>query len=367
MKITIDREKILPMLGNMANITDRRPIQPILGNVLIQAEKEQCKFVATDLEVQLSASIGNPADQEGQCTVPGRKLFDICRALPEGSQIQIHKDGEKVTVRAGNARFTLHTLPAETFPYLSISKPACSGSCLAPALRSALNTAATAMAQNDARFFLNGILLEIQDNLLRCVSTDGHRLAMMEIPFDVLGDTPLYQGILPRKAVIELLRLLASNNGEATLMLAETSFVLEQDDLQFSCKLIDAKYPEYRRVIPENHPHLAEVDRQELKNALQQVSILTADKNPATRMTLKPEQMILRAHNEEQEDAEIGFPINFSGPTMEIAFNIHYLLDTTQIFAEETLTMRLRDGGSSAVFTSAGQDTPLYVVMPMRI
>lgn len=367
MKFVIDREKILPILGNMANITDRRPIQPILGNILIHAEKERCRFLATDLEVQLSASIDNPVDQEGQCTVPGRKLFDICRALPENSQIQIHKDGEKVTVRAGNARFTLHTLPAETFPYLSIADPGCSGSCLSPALHSALNTAATAMAQNDARFFLNGVLLEIQGSLLRCVSTDGHRLAMMEIPFDSLGDTPLYQGILPRKAVIELLRLLASNTGEATLLLAETSFVLEQDDLQFACKLIDAKYPEYRRVIPENHPHLAQVDRQKLKSALQQVSILTADKNPATRMTLNPEQMILRAHNEEQEDAEIGFPIHFDGPTMEIAFNIHYLLDATQIFAEETLTMRLRDGGSSALFTSAEQGTPLYVVMPMRI
>ncbi|MGE4529819.1 MAG: DNA polymerase III subunit beta [Acidithiobacillus sp.] len=365
MKLTMDREDLIPILANMANIADRRPVQPILAHVLIEATDQHCRFIATDQEVQLSVDKAHPVDAPGHCAVPARKLYDICRALPEHSPIEFHQDGQKLLLKSSKSRFTLHTLPAEQFPYLTIRSSRCQGNCDAALFREALAVTANTMAQNDARIFLNGVLLEVATTELRLVATDGHRLAMMTLPFANSLEGESYQCILPRKAVLELLRILGS--GDIHLELSDTSFVLDDGKQQFSCKLIDAKYPEYRRVIPQGHPFSALIDRQIFKSGLQQSEVLVSDRNPTTHVHLGEDKMTLRSRNEEQEEGEIEIPIEYQSTEIDIAFNSRYLTDTIQIFAQENLRMRVKDGNSAAVFTPIDCDNPLYILMPVRL
>ncbi|PKY09520.1 DNA polymerase III subunit beta [Acidithiobacillus marinus] len=365
MKLTMDREDILPVLANMANIADRRPVQPILAHVLIEATEQHCRFIATDQEVQLSVEKDHPVDHPGSCAVPARKLYDICRALPEHTPLELHKEGEKLLLKAVKSRFTLHVLPAEQFPYLNIHSSRCQGNCDAAQFREALAVTANTMAQNDARVFLNGVLLEIQEQEMRLVATDGHRLSMMSLPFanSLEGDT--FQCILPRKAVMELLRIIHS--GDIQLSLSDTSFVLDDGSQQFACKLIDAKYPDYRRVIPQGHPFFAILDRQGFKSALQQSEVLVSDRNPTTQVRLAENLMILRSRNEEQEEGEIELTIQYQNEVIDIAFNSRYLTDTIQIFNQDEIRMRVKDGNSAAVFTPMDADNPLYILMPVRL
>ncbi len=365
MKIHLERERILPILSAMASIANRRPIQPILSHVLLESREGKIRFLATDLEVQLAAQMETPIDTPGKTTVPARKLFEIFRTLPENVQIELKQEGEHLRIRSGNARFSLHTLPAEQFPGLQPGETRLQGHCEAESFHTALSVASISMAQNDARFFLNGVLVEITGQQMRLVATDGHRLSLMHIPFVQEGAHGSYQGILPRKAVLELLRLVASGN--LSLCFSDTSFVLETADQQFSCKLVDAKYPDYRRVIPVGHPSKAHVQRMGFKNALQQIDIVSSDKNPAAILVFQDGEITLRSRNEEQEEAEIQIPAEFHGEKVEIAFNTRYLMDSAQILEDEDIQVSIKDGSSSAMFTGPESDNPLYIVMPIRL
>lgn len=365
MKLTMDREDILPVLANMANIADRRPVQPILAHVLIEAAGQHCRFIATDQEVQLSVDKDHPVDMPGSCAVPARKLYDICRALPEHTPLEFHTDGDKLLLKAAKSRFTLHVLPASQFPYLSIHSNRCQGHCDAAQFREALAVTANTMAQNDARIFLNGVLLEIQGQEMRLVATDGHRLAMMTLPFASSLEAESFQCILPRKAVMELLRIVST--GDIQLSLSDTSFVLDDGSQQFACKLIDAKYPDYRRVIPQGHPFFAVIDRQSFKSALQQSEVLVSDRNPTTQVHLDDNLMTLRSRNEEQEEGEVELTIAYQSQALDIAFNSRYLTDTIQIFNQDQIRMRVKEGNSAAVFTPMDVDNPLYILMPVRL
>ncbi|MGK9450071.1 DNA polymerase III subunit beta [Acidithiobacillus caldus] len=365
MKIRVERDTLLPLLASMVSVADRRPIQPILSHLLVTAESDSLRCVATDLEIQLLAHIPAQVEQAGSCAIPARKLYDICRSLPEGSAMDILRDKERIALRCGSARFHLQSLPAEQFPESSNEDTLFSGQCSGTALRDALSIAATAMAQNDARFFLNGVLLEVVEQELRCVATDGHRLARMTLPFVHTAELPNYQGILPRKAVLELGRLLDEQDIE--LRLGHNAVVLVNDRMQFRCKLIDARYPDYRRVIPLGHPERAQVDRLALKQALTQINVLSSDKNPACVLKFQTTSLSLRSRNEEQEEAEVEIPVQYGGAGLEIAFNSHYLADSTQIFTESEIAMQLKDNGSSVLFTPLEGDNPLYIVMPIRL
>ncbi|MGC9238233.1 MAG: DNA polymerase III subunit beta [Acidithiobacillus sp.] len=365
MKIRVERDTLLPMLASMVSVADRRPIQPILSHLLVKAEGESLSCVATDLEVQLYSHVAAQVEQAGACAIPARKLYDICRSLAEGSQIDISRDKERIALRCGSARFHLQSLPAEQFPESGADDALFSGQCSGTALREALSVAATAMAQNDARFFLNGVLLEVAEQELRCIATDGHRLARMTLPFAHAEELPTYQGIMPRKAVLELSRLLGEEDVE--LRFGHNAIVLANDTLQFRCKLIDARYPDYRRVIPLGHPERAQLDRQSLKQALTQINVLSSDKNPACVLNFRTETLGLRSRNEEQEEAEVEIPVQYSGAGLEIAFNSHYLADSTQIFADPEIAVQLKDNSSSVLFTPLEGDNPLYIVMPIRL
>jgi len=365
MKIRVQRDMLLPMLANMVSVADRRPIQPILSHLLMRAEGDLVTCVATDLEVQLHSHVAAQVEQGGSWAIPARKLYDICRSLPEGAEITIARDKERIALRCGSARFHLQSLPAEQFPESSTDDTLFSGRCSASALREAMAVAATAMAQNDARFFLNGVLLEVAEQELRCIATDGHRLARMTLAFAHSTEQAPYQGILPRKAVLELGRLLDGEDVE--LRFGHNAIVLADANMQFRCKLIDARYPDYRRVIPLGHPERAQLDRQALKQALTQISVLSSDKNPACVLHFQTETLALRSRNEEQEEAEVEIPVQYSGAGLEIAFNSHYLADSTQIFTDSEIAVQLKDNASSVLFTPLEGDNPLYIVMPIRL
>lgn len=364
---TFDRDALLSSLTHAANITDRRPIQPILSNILFTLDRDSATLCATDLEVQITTRVSVQTDAGGTAfTIPGRKLLDITKALPEGGSMEFRQDGEKISIRSGKSRFTLQTLPADQFPFLTIPQPHGGGMCDAEAFRSALSVAAVCMGNNDSRFFLNGAAIEVDGDVLRLVSTDGHRLSMMDMSFSPCDWSSAYQGILPRKAVLELVRLLSGRGGPIQIRMSPTSFVLEHGSFQFACKLIDAKYPEYRRVIPDGHPHKALLNRASLREALQQVEIMAGDSNSSARLFFHDGQVVFNAHNEAQEDAEIAMDAEFDGGSLEISFNVKYLMEGAQMFEADLLRMQLRDGGSSALITPVGQNFPVYVVMPVR-
>lgn len=365
MKLRIQKEEILPLLAAMASIADRRPVQAILSHLLLRCSDSGVQLLATDSEIQLSGHLPVAATEGGETAIPARKLYDICRTLAENSEIQLHKDGERLTLRSGSARFTLPTLPAQDFPVMDQPAAQLQGNCDGEDFQRALAVAATTMAHNDTRYYLNGVLMEVGGQTMRLVATDGHRLAKMEIPFAHREDAEAYQGILPRKAVLELLRILAA--GDTVCHFHARGFVLEQGQQQFACRLIDANYPDYRRVIPMGQPSQCQVNRQSFRAALQQIDVIASDKNPICSVQFHPHEIILRSRNEEQEEGEVSVPANLTGTATEISFNARYLLDVQQIFNEEELLLEIRDSSSSALIRGVESDNPLYIVMPIRL
>lgn len=371
MKLTVNREDILPILANMANIAGNRPVQPILSHFYLEAAGEHCRFIASDLEIQLTVDRDFSVDTPGSCAIPAKKFYDICRALPENIYLTIHQDSDKLLLKAAKSRFTLHVLPAEQFPYLSIHRSRCQGHCDAALFREALAVAANAMAQNDARAFLNGVLIEVHGQEMRLVATDGHRLAMMHLPFahsteeSEKTEAAAFQCILPRKAVMELLRIVS--DGDIHIAMSDTSFVLNDGTQQFACKLIDARYPDYRRLIDHACPGVAIIDRQLFKIALQQNEVLTSDRNPTTHVCLTDDHLMLRSRNEEQEEGEVELDIQYAYTPADIAFNSQYLADTIQIFHHDRIQMRVKDNHGAAIFTPVDADNPLYILMPVRV
>ncbi|MEY2342800.1 DNA polymerase III subunit beta [Acidithiobacillus sp. IBUN Pt1247-S3] len=365
MKLRVQKDEILPLLAAMANIADRRPVQAILSHLLLRTTETGIQLVATDSEIQLLGELELAVEEAGQSAIPARKLYDICRTLADGSEILLHKDGERLTVRASSARFTLPTLSAQDFPIMEERTARLSGNCDGEDFQRALSVAATAMAHNDTRHFLNGVFVEIGGQKMRLVATDGHRLARMEIPFAHATEATAYQGILPRKAVLELLRIVSA--GDIAWHFDEQGCRMQQRQQQFASRLVDANYPDYRRVIPVGHPTQCVVDRQSLKTALQQIDVIASDKNPACTLQFQREEIVLRSRNEDQEEGEISVPAALDGKPTEIAFNTRYLLDVQNIFVDEQLLIQVRDSGSSALIRSQESDNPLYIVMPIRL
>ncbi len=365
MKLRVQKDEILPVLAAMANIADRRPVQAILSHLLLRSSEKGIQLLATDSEIQLMAELELHVEEPGQTAIPARKFYDICRTLPDGTEILLQKNGERLTLRAGSARFTLPTLSAQDFPIMAERTARLSGNCDGEDLQRGLSVAASAMAHNDTRYFLNGVFVEIQEQKMRLIATDGHRLARMEIPFAHAPEAEPFQGILPRKAVLELQRILSA--GDVAWSFDEQGCRMQQGQQEFASRLVDANYPDYRRVIPLAQPTQCVIDRQTLKTALQQIDVIASDKNPACTLQFQAEELVLQSRNEEQEEGEIRVPAVLQGEATEIAFNTRYLLDAQQIFHCEQLLIQVRDSGSSALLRGQESDNPLYVVMPIRL
>ena len=366
MQFEIDRDSLLRPLQAVIGVVERRQTLPILGNVLLESTDGRLALTATDLEVELRAEVALEGGESGRATVPARKLMDIVRNLPDDSQVQLAQEAEKIVVRAGRSRFSLATLPADDFPMVDAIEASQRVSVPQSQLRWLIEKTHFAMALQDVRYYLNGLLLELEPQHLRGVATDGHRLALAELSPPLAIDEPM-QVIVPRKGVQEMLRLLDSSEDPVELVLGTGHVQVSLPDIRFTSKLIDGRFPDYQRVIPaEEGPH-AVVDRETLRKALVRASILSNEKYRGVRFGFAADQLRIQSNNPEQEEAEEEIPASFDGEPVEIGFNASYMLDALAAIDEPTVHIHVRDGSSSAlVLGEKGRDAR-YVVMPMRL
>jgi len=365
MKLTAAREALLKPLQAVIGVVERRQTMPILANVLLVAKDGEVSVTATDLEVELVANADVQVDSPGEVTVPGRKLLDICRALPDDAQVAISQSGEKLSIKSGRSKFSLTTLPAAEFPTVEDISAGKSVGVSQEVLGRLLDKTHFSMAQQDVRYYLNGLLLETGGKVLRAVATDGHRLALCEVEVDG-GDAPEQQVIVPRKGVLELQRLM-SGEGDLSIELGTNHIRIQLEGIRFTSKLIDGRFPEYDRVIPQDTSNAMSADRGLFKSALQRTAILSNEKYRGIRLIIRDNNMVLQAHNPEQEEAEEELEIQYDGEEIEIGFNVNYLLDALGAIESDEITLALVDGNSSCLLTEPGKDDCKYVVMPMRL
>jgi DNA polymerase-3 subunit beta len=364
MKFSAEREKLLAALQSVIGVVERRQTMPILANLLLSAERGTLQVTATDLEVELVAKAEIKSGADGKITVPGRKLLDICRCLPEAVTISVAVDGDKLTLKAGRSRFVLATLPSGDFPVVDELAQQQSITLAQADLRRLLEKTHFSMAQQDVRYYLNGMLLETDGKMLRTVATDGHRLALCEM--DLPGKTTSQQVIVPRKGILELQRLLGTE-GDVSVTIGSNHLRAHIGDVRFTSKLIDGRFPEYSRVIPSAPPHAVVADREALRAALQRTSILANEKYRGIRLALKKNLLTLQAHNPEQEEAEEQVEVNYKGDELEVGFNVGYLLDALGAVDGAEVEIGITDGNSSCLVHAPGATSARYVVMPMRL
>jgi len=365
MKFTAAREALLKPLQAVIGVVERRQTMPILANVLLVAKDGKLAITATDLEVELVANAEVDIDGPGEVTVPGRKLLDICRALPDEAQLAIALSGEKLGIKSGRSKFTLMTLPAADFPTVEDINASQTIGLPQATLCRLLDKTHFSMAQQDVRYYLNGLLVETDGKHLRAVATDGHRLALCQV--ELSGKKmPEQQVIVPRKGVLELQRLM-SGEGDVDLQLGSNHIRIELEGIRFTSKLIDGRFPEYERVIPQDTSNQLAADRELFKGALQRTAILSNEKYRGIRLIIRDSGVVLQAHNPEQEEAEEELEVNYKGEDIEIGFNVNYLLDSLGAIESEEVTLSVVDGNSSCLLREPGNDDCKYVVMPMRL
>ena len=365
MKLSATREVILKPLGAVIGVVERRQTMPILSHVLIAAQDGKVTMTATDLEVELRAQAEVEVTVPGEVTLPGRKLYDICRALPEGVVVEIALSGGKVTVKAGRSRFTLSTLRAADFPVVDEVAAQQTLAIDRQAFRRLLEKTQFSMAQQDVRYYLNGLLLETEGSTLRAVATDGHRLALAEINLDKAASRGT-QVIVPRKGVLELLRLI-EGEGEISVTIGSNHIRVEADDIRFTSKLIDGRFPDYERVVPKDPGNIVQADRALLRAGLQRAAILSNEKYRGVRLALDSNRITMQANNPEQEEAEEELEVTYEGDTMEIGFNVNYLMDALGAVDSDEVELGLTDPNSSCLIKAPGKQDSRFVVMPMRL
>ena len=365
MKFSISREALIKPLNLVAGVVERRQTLPILSNVLLSLEGTQLSLTGTDLEVELIGRVEVEAGAiDGEITVPARKLVDICKSLPDSSQIEFSVDSGKATVKAGRGRFTLSTLPATEFPSVDESAGDQTLEIAQSVVKRLIDRTAFAMAQQDVRYYLNGMLLELKAGRLRMVATDGHRLALCTAKEAVsTGDAAI---IIPRKGVLELSRLLETDES-IRLVIGSNHIRAANQQFTFTSKLVDGKFPEYERVLPKSADKTVIGQRLELRQAFTRTAILSNEKYRGVRLKLSTDTLDITANNPEQEQAEEVVAVEYQGDELEVGFNVSYLLDVLSVLDGEQIRLSLSDSASSALLEEADEGDSLYVVMPMRL
>lgn len=367
MKITTNKDQLLPALIRAGTIVERRQTLPILANFLVEVNQGLMTLTGSDLEVEVRTQITVEASEDFSFTVPARKLTDICKSLDDGAEIVLEVGGDKVTIRSGRGRYTLTTLPAEDYPRLELTTPQEKITLAPDKLKKLIEKTAFAMAQKDVRYYLQGMLFEGRPGRLRTVATDGHRLALCDVDLDS-EQNPNIQVIVPRKAVLELNRLLSVEDALPITLEFSTSFMkADLPDGSFATKLIDGRYPDYAKVLPNVDLKSMVADRELLQHALQRTAILSNEKFRGVRFRLEPGLLELQAHNPEHEEAVEELEVAYQGEPITIGFNVGYLLDILNVLEKPQVNMGFIDATSSCLVTAQGDDQCRYVVMPMRI
>jgi|TARA_B110000259_G_scaffold33320_1_gene36820 DNA polymerase-3 subunit beta len=366
MKFSLSREALLKPLQLVVGVVERRQTLPILSNVLLTLDGSRLAVTGTDLEVEI---IGHAdvvsAEEAGEVTVSARKLLDICRSLPDGANIKFSSSDGKAQVVSGRSRFTLATLPANEFPSVDNGENNIEFDIDAAILKNLIDATSFAMAQQDVRYYLNGMLWEVSANKLRAVATDGHRMALCDAECDIQV-AELTKAILPRKGVIELSRLVA-DEGVVRVAMGSNHIRVNGTDYCFTSKLVDGAYPDYDRVLPKGGDKLVEGNRAELKQAFGRTAILSNEKYRGVRIMLSNGAIKMVANNPEQEEAEEEVGVDYAGDELEIGFNVSYLLDVLNVLKGDTVRLTLSDSSSSALVEDAADGSAVYVVMPMRL
>ena len=361
------QERLLAALQAVAGIVERRHTLPVLANVLIQRAGVATQLTTSDLEIQIrvTAELGGD-DAPFATTVGARKLIDILRTLPADQKVTLESASGRLLLRAGKSRFTLQTLPAEDFPLVQES-PTYGPAFSVPqkVLKALLGQVSFAMAVQDIRYYLNGILFVAEGRQLTLVATDGHRLALASAALDV--DVPKQEVILPRKTVLELQRLLSDQDGAIEMRFAANQAKFSFGGMEFVTKLVEGKFPDYNRVIPRAHRNVIVLGRAPLLASLQRTAIMTSDKFKGVRLNIEPGTLRVASNNAEQEEAVDELDIDYGGDTIEIGFNVTYLIDALANMGQDMVKIDLQDGNSSALMTIPDNDSFKYVVMPMRI
>lgn len=366
MQLIISRDALLKPLQHIGSVVERRQTLPILGHILLHVEPRRLTLTGTDLEVEATAFIAVDGAEAGITTIPARKMVDICRTLPEGAELTISKDGERTTVTSGKSRFVLNSLPTKDFPGTGDIKPLVSFAIAQQRLKEHIEQTQFSMAQQDVRYYLNGLLFEVDGPQLRTVATDGHRLAICESMEDTKNDIK-QQVIIPRKGVLELSRLLEASDTPIQVEIGQNHIRLVTEQICFTSKLIDGRFPDYQRVLPEKITSHLVADRELLSQALLRASILSNEKYRGVRLNVEEHLLRIGANNPDQEEAHEEIEVTFRGEPMEIGFNATYLLEALNAVKGEQVQIGLLDPNSCCVLQGVGNDKSRYVVMPMRL
>lgn len=367
MNFTISRENFLQPLQLVSGAVERRHTLPILSNVLIKVSEGALWLTGTDLEVELISSVRLEGDfAEGEITVPAKKLFDICRGLSEGTEINFSLDGNKALIRAGRGRYTLSTLSASDYPNLEDWEGELEFEVSGANLKRLIDSVQFSMAQQDVRYYLNGMSLETEEHLVRTVATDGHRLALCRMEYTE-ATLSARQVIIPRKGVLEISRLIEDDDKLLKIQIGANHIRLFSSEFIFTSKLVDGRFPDYRRVLPKDGDKVIIAKKDVLKDAFSRAAILSNEKFRGVRLNISSGELKITANNPEQEEAEEIVDIDYEGDSLEIGFNVAYLIDVLNSLVSNDVKINLTDANSSALIEDAADDAALYVIMPMRL
>ncbi|MGD9773397.1 DNA polymerase III subunit beta [Diaphorobacter sp.] len=361
------QDKVLAILQSVSGIVERRHTLPILANVLIRKTGNALQLTTSDLEIQIrtTAELGGDTG-DFTTTVGARKLIDILKTMPADQTVSLESSQARLILKGGKSRFTLQTLPAEDFPL--VQEAASFGPSFSvpqKVLKGLMGQVSFAMAVQDIRYYLNGILFVAEGKQLSLVATDGHRLAFTSATLDV--EVPKQEVILPRKTVLELQRLLSDADGAIEMQFANNQARFSFGGMEFVTKLVEGKFPDYNRVIPRNHHNSVTLGRAPLLASLQRTAIMTSDKFKGVRLNIEPGTLRVASNNAEQEEAMDELDIDYGGDAIEIGFNVTYLIDALANMGQDMVKIDLADGNSSALLTIPDNEYFKYVVMPMRI
>lgn len=368
MQFKISRDAIIKPLQLASGVVERRHTLPVLANVLLTLKDDILEITGTDLEVELVGRVRvNDGSRPGEITVPGRKLMDICKSLADDALLEFSLSDGKFTIKAGRSRFTLGTLPASDFPVTTDEPGTFELKINGGELKHLIDSCAFAMAQQDVRYYLNGMLFELGSSWFRVVATDGHRLAMHTTGVET-GVVDVQQIIVPRKGVLELSRLLSEpSENDLTLVFGAGHIRAKLQDFTFTSKLVDGKFPDYQRVLPKGGDKTVIGDKTGLRHAFNRASILSNEKYRGVHLQLSHDELRVVANNPEQEEAEDLVAVDYQGEALEIGFNVSYLMDVLNVLDSDKVKFTLADSNSSALVEAVSASDALYVVMPMRL
>ena len=367
MKFTVNKTEIVKALSSTLGVVEKRQALPILSNILLNIEDNTISITATDLESEVKTTCTPiKVDSTGSTTTSAKKLNELCRLLPDNSEISISLDGDKLSVESGSGKYSISTLPSEDFPVFDVISENTEFTILGSVLRNLINKTSFAMGNQDWRHYLNGMYLNIEDKNITAVTTDAHRLAISTntTKTSVSGEV---SGIVPRKSINEIGKLLSDSSEEVSLSLGSNTIMLKTSSTSFVSKLIEGKFPNYEQVLPSGESSVLSVNTKQLSEILGRVSVLSSDKFKGIKLNIKPNEVLVLANNPEQEEGKESFKSQFSGEEMEIAFNVNYIQEVLSNIDSNDCNINLYGSDKSCLISPSDDPDLKYVVMPLLI